>query len=481
MSTTQPGAKTASATQANTGELSRSLSHGQMTMISMGLAVGTGLFLGSGAAIKIAGPATIISYAIGAFIAAIIAACAGEMAVRHPVPGGFGTIATRYLSPYAGYIGRWAYWAATVPLAGAELVASGHYISYWFPDIPLWASVTFFGVMILGLNIVSVKSFGATEFLLSSIKVIAVILFIVIGLALVIFGLPGTAATGAHNLFDDGGFLPNGPASIWISLAVVMFSFGGIEMVSISAAEAKNPARSVRTSVKAMVWRLSSFYVLSILVILCLIPWKAAAQLTGEDLTASPFVLVFAQMGIPAVADITNFVVLIAALSGANASLYAATRLLHALAGDRMAPKVAARTSKTGIPVVALLVSSLGVVVAVFMALAEVGNIFTILMALVTLCIIVVWAMILLTYIFFKKAQPNTAGFQVLGGRITAGIGLAGVLATLVAMFFVDSSMTRSALVGLGFFAFISIIFVVLYKTGGPFTATDLEEAEALD
>jgi len=161
MSTAEQGpVKPADNPATGDGELKRSLSHGQMTMIAMGLALGTGLFLGSGSAIKIAGPGAIIAYAVGSMIAAIIAACAGEMAVRHPVPGGFGTIATRYLSPYAGYIGRWAYWATTVPLTGAELVAVGKYFSYWFPDIPLWVTVAASGILILILNLVSVKSFG---------------------------------------------------------------------------------------------------------------------------------------------------------------------------------------------------------------------------------------------------------------------------------------------------------------------------------
>ena len=442
---------------AENGELKRSLSHGQMTMIAMGLALGTGLFLGSGSAIKIAGPGAIIAYAVGSMIAAIIAACAGEMAVRHPVPGGFGTIATRYLSPYAGYIGRWAYWATTVPLTGAELVAVGKYFSYWFPAIPLWVTVAASGILILILNLVSVKSFGALEFFLSSIKVIAVIVFIVLGLLLVFVGLPGHTAVGTANLVNDGGLLPNGLGAVWVSMAIVMFSFGGVEMLSISAAEAQNPARSVRTSVKAMIWRLSSFYVLSMLIILCLMPWQQAAQ-TGKDLSQSPFVMVFSELGIPYAADITNFVILIAALSGANASLYAATRLLHALAGDKMAPTFAGTTNHNGVPVTALMLSFLGVV------------------ALVTLCVLVVWIMILLTYQAYKKHQGNSSGFTVWGGRITAGVGLAGVLATLVALFMLpDSSAVVSVQVGVVFFAIISVFYVVLAKKRGGFPRADLD------
>ena len=465
--------------------LNRSLSHGQLTMIAMGLALGTGLFLGSSSAIKIAGPGAIISYAIGSTIAAIIAACAGEMSVRHPVQGGFGTIASRYLNPFSGYITRWAYWATTVPLDGAELVAVGHYLAFWFPQIPLWASVTFFGLLILTLNLVSVKSFGALEFLLSSIKVSAVIVFMIIGILLVFVGLPNHEATGVQNLVNDGGFLPNGPASIWISMAVVMFSFGGVEMISLSAAEAKDPAHSVASSVKAMIWRLSTFYVVSMAIILCLIPWQSAAQ--NSDLTESPFVMVFSEMGIPFAADIMNFVVLVAALSGANASLYAATRLIHALGADRMAPAVAARTSSRGVPTVALLISFTGVVVATVMAVAKIGDIFALLMALVTLCILVVWIMILSTYQAYKKDQGNASSFTVLGGRITAALALAGVLATLVALFFLDGSgVQQSIMVGIAFFLLISIGYVVASKRQGGFKRPDLdamhdtEEAQAL-
>lgn len=440
------------------GELSRSLSHGQLTMITLGLAVGTGLFLGSGGAIAIAGPAVIISYAIGSLIAAIIGACAGEMAVRYPVRGGFGTIAGKFLSPYAGYLTRWAYWMTTVTLAGAEVVAVGKYMAYWYPQVDLWIWVFIAGTAIFVLNLTSVKSFGIVEFFLSSIKVSAVILFIIFGLSLVFLGLPGQEATGVANLTNDGGFIPNGPASIWLALAIVMFSFGGIELISISAAEAKDPVRSVRSSAKAMMWRLATFYVLSIFIVVSIIPWAKAASL-NKQIEGSPFVMIFTELGIPYIGGITNFIILTAALSGANAALYAATRLLHSLGHERMAPPVLARTTSSGIPALALTVSSGGALVAMIMAISGVGNIFGYMMALVTVCVLVVWSMVLLSYVAFKKAEGDSSPFRVWGGSTTALIGLAGVLATFAAMFFVDSSMTLSVYIGLGFFAFITVIY----------------------
>lgn len=445
------------ATEEQNGHLARSLSHGQMTMIALGLAVGTGLFLGSGGAIAIAGPAVIISYAIGSLIAAIIGACAGEMAVRYPVRGGFGTIAGKFLSPYAGYLTRWAYWATTVPLAGAELVAVGQYMTYWWPEIPLWIWVIVSAVIIVGLNFASVNSFGTLEFFLSSIKVIAVIVFIIFGLILVFFGMPNLEPAGLTNLSNDGGFMPHGLSSIWLALAIVMFSFGGIELISVSAAEAKDPVRSVRSAAKAMMWRLAFFYVLSLFVVVALIPWRDASALKGEVET-SPFVMVFSQMHIPYIAGITNFVVLVAALSGANAALYAATRQLHSLGSERMAPRVFARTNNRGVPTQALALSTVGSIVAVIMAISGVGGIFTYMMALVTVCVLVVWSMILLSYMSYKKQEGNNSPFTVWGGSLTAALGLLGVVSTFVAMFFVGN-MTSSVLVGLGFFALITLVY----------------------
>ncbi|GGH65220.1 amino acid permease [Rothia aerolata] len=448
--------------QKNSGELDRSLGHGQMTMIALGLAVGTGLFLGSGGAIAIAGPAVIVSYAIGSLIAAIIGACAGEMAVRYPVRGGFGTIAAKFLGPYAGYLTRWAYVATMVPLAGAELVAVGQYMMYWYSEIPLWAWVAVFALVIVGLNATTVKNFGTLEFFLSSIKVIAVIVFILFGLVLVFFGLPDAPASGLGNLTNDGGFMPNGLGSVFLALAVVMFSFGGIEMISISAAEAKDPVRSVCSAAKAMMWRLAFFYVLSLFIIVALIPWADAAKLQGE-IETSPFVMVFSQMHIPYIAGITNFVVLIAALSGANAALYGSTRQLHALAHDRMAPAALARTTARGVPAMALAFSTLGAVAAVVLAITGVGGIFTKMMALVTFCVVVTWFMIMFSYLSFKRREGNASPFRVWGGSATAGVAILGLIITLVSLFLVGD-MATSATIGLLFFAIISVVYFVAVR-----------------
>ena len=437
--------------------LKRSLSHGQMTMIVMGSALGTGLFLGSGTAIAMAGPAVILTYAIGSALASVIGAATGEMAIRYPVRGGFGTIATRYLGPFAGFLTRIAYWTATVLIAGVELVSVATYLSYWWPQLPLWVGIAAFGAALIALNLTSVKSFGMLEFFLSSIKVISIVAFLLVGLCLIFFGLPGHAAVGTANLFNDGGFMPNGPESVWLSLAVVMFSFGGIEMISISAAEAKDPSRSVRSSAKAMMIRLATFYVLAVLIVVAVIPWRSASGL-GDAVDASPFVLVFEQLGVHGVAHFVNFVVLIAALSSANANLYAGARLLHSLAVDGMAPRPLAGVNRAGVPARAVWLSTSGMVIAILLALYSPKEAFLSMIFVIMVCALTVWVLILFAYIVYKRVEPAAHGFRLWGGRFTAGVGIVLLFAVWVALFRVRGSAIPSV-VGVGYFVVLSVLY----------------------
>jgi L-asparagine transporter-like permease len=343
-----------------------------MAMIAMGSALGTGLFLGSGQAIGYAGPGVIIAFALGSLIAASIALAMGEMASRHPVSGGFGTLAARYLSPFWGYLSRWMYWIVTVGVTGTELVACASYLSYWFPAIPMGVGIVVFAAVILLVNVTTVGSFGIVEFFLSSIKVFAIFAFILVGIVLVFFGLPDTPAAGVSLLTADGGFLPTGWNGVWLALSVVMFSFGGIELLSITAAEAKDPARSIRSAARTTMVRLALFYVACITIVVCLVPWRQASS-TGEEVATSPFVLVFDAVGIPAAAHLTNLLVLVAALSAANANLYAGSRMLHSLSLDRMAPRFLSRLSVRRVPVRGIAVSSVGIVVAAVLAFSGIG------------------------------------------------------------------------------------------------------------
>lgn len=453
-SVSQPGPRTERG-------LARTLTHGQMTMIVLGSALGTGLFLGSGQAIAVAGPAVIISYALGSLLAAIIGGTTGEMAVRYPVRGGFGTIAARYLGPFAGFLTRWAYWTATVVITGIELVAVATYLKFWWPQLPLWLGIVVFGALIIGLNIKSVKYFGVIEFFLSSVKVIALSLFILVALCLIFFGLPNHPAAGVSALTENG-FMPTGITGVWLSMSIVMFSFGGIEMLSVSAAEAKDPARSVRTSAKAMMWRLGTFYVLAMFVILALVPWQQASQL-GDSVEASPFVLVFAQLGIPAIATITNLVVLVAALSAANANLYAGTRLMHSLAMDSMAPTAMSRTSASGIPVRAMWFSTSGVVLAIVLATLAPKSAFGTMMTLTMVCALTVWVLILMAYIGYRRVEGATSDFLLPGGMWTAGLGVLMLLAVWASLF-ARTDGTLPAIAGVTYFVVLTMVYFGVVK-----------------
>lgn len=330
------------------------------------------------------------------------------------------------------------------------------------PGKLVWAGIAVFGVAIIILNITSVKSFGALEFFLSSIKVISVIAFILVGLCLVFFGLPSHAAVGTANLVNDGGFMPHGFGAVWLSLAVVMFSFGGIEMISISAAEAKDPARSVRSSAKAMMIRLATFYVLALFIVVSIIPWRSAGEL-GEKVETSPFVLVFDQLGITGAAHFVNFVVLIAALSSANANLYAGARLMHSLATDRMAPRALAAVNASGVPSRAVWVSTSGVVIAILLALFSPQEAFLSMIFLIMVCALTVWVLILLAYIVYRRVEGKSSAFRLWGGRVTAGVGIMVLFAVWVALFMVRGSLIP-AIVGVGYFLVLTIVYFARVK-----------------
>ncbi|MFC0675915.1 amino acid permease [Brachybacterium hainanense] len=477
MSTTPAPPPASSPAEAPGGALARSLSHGQMAMIAMGSALGTGLFLGSGAAIGMSGPAVILCFALGSAIAATIALSMGEMSSRYPVRGGFGTLAARFLSPYWGYLTRWLYWFVTICVTGAELVACATYLRYWASGVPLWAGILLFAAIILAINLTSVGSFGVVEFWLSSIKVVAVLVFILIGIFLVVVGLPSSPAPGLTNLTADGGFLPFGIGSVWIAMSVVMFSFGGIELLSITAAEAKDPGAAIRTAARTTIIRLAFFYVLAVGVVVALLPWREASG-QGEEVTASPFVLVFDRIGIPGAASLTNVIVLIAALSAANANLYAGSRMLHSLSADAMAPAFLSRLSRRHVPVRGIAVSSAGIVLAAALAFTGVGGVFGYMMALVVFSVLLVWALILVSYLFYRRTRDGRETFRLPGGAATAAAGLIGVLGVFSTIVVVRD-LQLAALVGVPAVAIATALYLLVVRHRIDPRRTDAAFAEA--
>ncbi|WP_313302193.1 amino acid permease [Diaphorobacter sp.] len=382
--------------QRETG-LQQHLTSAQMVMIAIGGAVGTGLFMGSAFAIGFAGPAVLVSYAIGAFIALLLIGCLGEMTVAHPTSGSFGAYAEYYLSPLTGFVVRYAYWAALVLAVGMEVTAVGMYMAYWFPQVPQWVWVAVFSVILIGINLRSVKVYGAVEYTFSAIKVIAIVAFVLIG-SYVVFGTraPGI---GFENYQIGGGFWAKGAWGMWLGVIVAMFSYLGVEAIAVAAGEAQHPQQAVQRAMKTTVLRLVLFYLLTLALMLAIVPWTDAATQT------SPFVRVMQVTGIPGAAGVLNFVVLVAALSAMNSQLYTTSRMMFSLARAQQAPHVFGVTNDRGVPVAAILVSSLGAGVAMFINAFWPKESFVWMMSIAMFGAMFTWFMVFVTHLAFRRRR----------------------------------------------------------------------------
>jgi amino acid transporter, AAT family len=385
------------------GGLHRGLTRAQIVMIGLGGAIGTGLFMGSGLAIGYAGPAVILSFALAGFVALVMVFSLSEMAVVHPTAGSFGTYAETYLNPWAGFVVRYTYWISQVIAIGGEAVAAGLYMTFWFPEVPVWMWSLGFCLVLLYFNSRSVNNFGTVEFWFALIKVTAIVLFIILG-AVSIFGLglfgSRMAGTGFHNLTGlPGGFLPNGFGGLWMAVIVGIFSFNGIEVIAVTSGEAQNPQVAIPAALRTMVFRLLAFYLLALTIIVTTVPWTA----TGVKVVAqSPFVSVFAHSGVVHAAGIMNFVVISAALSSMNTNVYLCSRMLFSLSRGRYAPQFLGRLSKSGSPVAAILTSGACILIA-----AGVSKLtpyaYNYLLGVALFAAILVWMMILVSHLSFRR------------------------------------------------------------------------------
>jgi len=333
--------------------LRRTLSARRLSMIAIGGAIGTGLFLGSGFAISLAGPAVLVSYLIGALIALLLMGCLAEMTVAHPTSGSFGAYAEYYLGPLAGFLVRYAYWTSIVLAVGTEVTAVALYMHFWFPTSPGWPWIVGFSALLVLVNARSVNVFGAIEYWFSAVKVTAIVLFILLA-TYIVFRAPGalagaTGAAGFHHYTAHGGFLPHGVWGAWVAVIVAIFSYLSIEMIAVAAGEAAQPEIAVTRAFRATVVRLILFYLLTLALILAIVPWTAA----GVD--ESPFVKVMRALQVPAAAGIFNLVILIAALSAMNSQLYITTRMMFSLSRAGYAPRRFGILNRRGVPVQALL------------------------------------------------------------------------------------------------------------------------------
>src|SRR3989338_4561132 len=380
----------------HTGELKRGLQIRHIQLIALGGAIGTGLFLGSAGVLKSAGPSMILGYAIAGFIAFLIMRQLGEMIVEEPVAGSFSHFAHKYWGGYAGFLSGWNYWALYVLVGMAELTAVGKYVQFWWPEVPTWATAAAFFVLINGINLASVKVFGETEFWFALIKVVAIIGMILLGVYLLASGQGGPQAA-VSNLWSHGGFFPNGLQGLVMVLAIIMFSFGGLELIGITAAEAAEPKKVIPKAINQVIYRILIFYIGALSVLLMLYPWDLLLQTlgaAGDPYSASPFVQIFSLIGSDTAAHILNFVVLTAALSVYNSGVYCNSRMLYGLAEQGDAPKALMKVDRRGVPVLAIGVSALVTLLCVLINYLAPQQALELLMALTVAALVINWAMI---------------------------------------------------------------------------------------
>ncbi|SHL83860.1 amino acid permease [Phytopseudomonas punonensis] len=390
-----------------TGPLKRGLKNRHIQLIALGGAIGTGLFLGSAGVMASAGPSMILGYAIGGFIAFLIMRQLGEMIVEEPVAGSFSHFAHSYWGPFAGFLSGWNYWVLYVLVGMAELTAVGKYVQYWWPEIPTWATAAAFFVLINAINLTNVRVFGEAEFWFSIIKVVAIVGMILLGCYLLFSGAGGEQAS-ISNLWSHGGFFPNGVSGLVMMMAIIMFSFGGLELVGITAAEADQPKTVIPKAINQVVYRILIFYIGALTVLLSLHPWDdLVATLTagGDSYGSSPFVQIFSLIGSDTAAHILNFVVLTAALSVYNSGVYCNSRMLYGLAEQGNAPKSLLKVDKRGVPVLAIFFSALFTLICVVVNYLVPKSALELLMSLVVAALVINWAMISLAHIKFRKAM----------------------------------------------------------------------------
>ncbi|GAB2613726.1 amino acid permease [Streptomyces capparidis] len=337
------------------------LKNRHLSMIAIGGVIGAGLFVGSGAGIKAAGPGILLSYAIAGLLVVLVMRMLGEMAAAHPTSGSFSAYADRALGRWAGFTIGWLYWFFWVVVLAVEATAGAAILTDWIPAVPQWAFALIVMVLLTGTNLFSVGSYGEFEFWFAGIKVVAIIAFLVVG-GLAVFGLlPGTDAVGTENLTGHGGFLPEGFGAVLSGMLLVVFSFMGSEIVTLAAGESAEPEKAVSRATNSVIWRIAVFYLGSILIVVTLLPWN------GKDVLESPYVAVLDEIGIPGAAKVMDVIVLTAVLSCLNSGLFTASRMAFSLGERGDAPAAFARVNKRGVPAAAIWASvAFGFVAVIF-------------------------------------------------------------------------------------------------------------------
>ncbi|MEU9035512.1 amino acid permease [Streptomyces sp. NPDC048352] len=418
--------------------LSHSLKQRHLTMLGLGGVIGAGLFVGSGAGIGIAGPAIICSYLLAGVLAMLVMRMLGEMSAAMPASGSFSVYAEKALGRWAGFSAGWLYWFLLVVVLAVEATGAANIAHGWVPSVDQWLWVLIFMVVFTLSNLAAVRNFGEFEFWFAALKVGAIVLFLILG-TLAVFGLlPDTEPVGTANLTGRGGFFPAGLGGVVAGMLAVVFAFGGLEVVTIAAAESDDPAKSVSRAVRSAVWRILFFYVGSMLVIVSLLPWDSLEP--GQ----SPYVAVLDSIGIPAAGQIMNIVVFVALLSALNANLYGSSRMVFSLAERGEAPKALLKVSGSGVPTRAVLASVAFGFVSVVLNLLWPDTVFLYMLNAVGAVLLFVWVLIAVSQLRLRprleRDMPERLTLPMWAFPYLTWAALAGMAAVLVLMLFDDSA-----------------------------------------
>lgn len=389
-------------------QLKRSLTSGQMQMIALGGTIGVGLFMGSTSTIKWTGPSVMLAYAFVGVILYLVMRALGEIVYVNPTTGSFADYATNYIHPVAGWLTAWSNIFQFIVVGISEIIAVGAYLDYWWPGIPHWVSGVIAIVLLALANLTSVKAYGALEFYFALIKVVTIIVMIILGLLVIFLGLGNNwHPIGLSNLWSHGGFFTGGVKGFIFALSIVVGSYQGIELLGITAGEAKDPQNAIVRSVKDIMWRILIFYIGAIFVIVTIFPWNQLSAI------GSPFVETFTRVGIAGAAGIINFVVLTAALSGANSGIFSASRFLYKLSVEGKIPAFWGKLSKQQVPYIAIISISVGILIGlllnvVFSAYSKSGaSMFTIVYSSSVLPGMVPWFVILWSELSFRRSNKE--------------------------------------------------------------------------
>lgn len=385
-------------------ELKRGLKNRHVQLLAIGGAIGTGLFLGSGRSISLAGPSILLTYLITGIICFFMMRALGELLLSNLDHHSFIDFVEEYLGDRAAFITGWTYWFCWLSLAMADLTAVGLYMQYWIPWMPQWIPALVVLAVLLVMNLTAVKHFGEMEFWFALIKVIAIVSLIIIGLIMILTGFTTNAGAAAfENLWNYGGWFPNGTMGFILSFQMVVFAFTGIELVGLTAGETENPKKVIPMAINNIPLRIILFYIGSLAIIMSIYPWIAV------DPNSSPFVAVFNAVGILAAASIVNFVVLTSAASATNSGIFSTSRMIYALSKRGHAPSRMKRLTNHAVPYQATLFSAAALLFTVVLNYVMPESVFIMITSISTFCFIYIWAIIVVCHLKYRKQRPELA------------------------------------------------------------------------